>query len=77
MRHPSFIYRDFVAIGHAHMTKSGKFDGNFLIQAVTAFGEIVFRTTYMVECDSRDEAFENICIVAEAWIDKHIEAGGM
>lgn len=73
MRQSSFDYRGFVAVGHPDVTKNGRVNGNFSIHALSPYGEIVFRTSHMAECETRAEALENMCIVAEAWIDKHLD----
>lgn len=72
MNYPSFTYRGFVAVGHPDVLPNGKINGNFVIHAVNPFGEVVHRTERMDECDSRAQALENMCIVAEAWIEAHV-----
>lgn len=72
MNYPSFTYRGFVAIGHPDKLANGKVNGNFVIHTTNPFGEVVHRTERMAECQSPAEALENMCIVAEAWIEAHI-----
>lgn len=74
MNYPSFTYRGFVAIGHPDKLPNGRINGNFTIHAEQPFGEIVHRTDGMANCDTRDEAMQNMCIIAEAWIDAHLGA---
>lgn len=73
MKYPSFTYRGFVAIGHPDTLPNGKIDGNFAIHATDPFGETVHRTERMAECETRAEALENMCIVAEAWIEARLK----
>lgn len=72
MNDPSFTYLGFVAIGHPDVLPNGKINGNFVIHADNPLGEVVHRTERMVDCESPEQALENMCIAAEVWIEAHV-----